>query len=82
MEQIGIEVGAAIRRGRKFAGKFGGEGGGAEGISKSLVAPNHGPLLSVSFTPSWIIPRASVAGGVSRPRSGALVKLYRALSYQ
>ena len=46
----------------------------ALGIIKSLFAPNHGPLLSAPFTCfSCILPCASVAGGVSRPRSGALV---------
>ena len=45
----------------------------ARAIFKSLVALNHGPL-SASFTfISWNLPCASVAGGVSRPRSGALV---------
>ena len=40
----------------------------------SLFAPNHGPLISSPFTcVSCILPCASVAGGVSRPRSGALV---------
>ena len=37
-------------------------------IIKSLVALNHEPLLSAPN-----LPCASVAGGVSRPRSGALV---------
>ena len=44
-------------------------------IIKSLVAPNHGPLLSAAFTFCCILPCASVAGGVSRPRSGALVQI-------
>ena len=45
----------------------------ALGFIKSLVAPNHGPLISASFTFCCTLPCASVAGGVSRPRSGALV---------
>ena len=45
----------------------------ALGIIKSLDAPNHGPLLSAAFTSSCILPCASVLGGVSRPRSGALI---------
>ena len=45
----------------------------ARGIIKSIVALNHGPLLSAPFTFRWSLPCASVAGGVSRPRSGALV---------
>ena len=44
----------------------------ALGIIKSLVAPNHGPLLSAPF--ACILPFASVAGVVSRSRSGALVE--------
>ena len=45
----------------------------ALGIIKLLDAPNHGSLLSAAFTFSCSLPCASVAGGVSRPRSGALV---------
>ena len=46
----------------------------ALGITNSLFAPNRGPLLSAPFTCfSCIPPCASVAGGVSRPRGGALV---------
>ena len=48
----------------------------ALGIIKSLVAPNHGPLRSAPFTFSCNPPRASVAGAVSRPRSGVLVHSY------
>ena len=51
----------------------------ALGIIKSLFAPNHGSLLSAPFTCFWLhssLPCASVAGGVSRPRSGALVRTY------
>ena len=48
----------------------------ALGIVKSLFAPNHGPLLSAPVTCfNCILPCASVAGVVSRPRSGALVQL-------
>ena len=39
---------------------------------KSIVAPNHGAVISALFTFCSIRPCASVAGGVSRPRSGAL----------
>ena len=44
------------------------------GSINSLFAPNnHGPLLPAPFTCfSRILPCASVAGGISRPRSGAL----------
>ena len=45
----------------------------ALGIIKLLVAPNHGPLLSAPFAFCSLTPCASVAGGVSRPRSGALI---------
>ena len=48
----------------------------ALGIVKSLSAPNRGPLLYAPFTCFWLhssLPCASVAAGVSRPRSGALV---------
>ena len=45
----------------------------ALGIIKSLVVPNHRSFLPVPFTLSCIFPSASVAGGVSRPRSGVLV---------
>ena len=48
----------------------------ALGLIKSLVAPNHGLLLSAPFTFRCIFPVASVAGGASRPRSGALVHIY------
>ena len=49
-------------------------GQSALGIFKSLDAPNnHAPLRSAAFTFSCILPCASVAGGVSRPRSGAVV---------
>ena len=42
-------------------------------IINSLCAPNHGPLFSALFTCfSCILPCASLAGDVSRPRSGAL----------
>ena len=41
------------------------------GIIKSLVSTYHGPLLSATFTFSFILACARVAGGVSRPRSGA-----------
>ena len=47
----------------------------ALGIIKSLVAPNHGLLISAPFTRRRVLPRASVAGGVSRPRSGVLWSL-------
>ena len=40
-------------------------------LSNSLVAPIHGR----PFTFSCMLPCASVAGGVSRPRSGALVRI-------
>ena len=40
---------------------------------KSFVAPNRGPLLSTPFTFCCILPCASVAAVVSRPRIGALV---------
>ena len=43
-------------------------------IIKSLVVPKHGPLLFAPFTFCCILPRASIAGGVSRPRSGALAQ--------
>ena len=43
----------------------------APGIIQSLVAPNDGPL-SASFISCCILSRASEAGGVTRPRSGAL----------
>ena len=48
------------------------------GIINSLFAPNdHGPLLSAHFTCfSCILPCASVAGGVSRPRRGVLCFLW------
>ena len=39
---------------------------------ESLIAPNHGPFLSATIAFSCILPCASVAGGVSRPRSGVL----------
>ena len=45
----------------------------ALGIIKSPVAPNHGPHLSAPFIFSYILPCASVAGGVSRLQSAALV---------
>ena len=47
----------------------------ALGIIKSLVAPNHGPLLAAPSALSCILPCASVAGSISRPRSGALVTI-------
>ena len=43
-------------------------------IIKSLVAPNHGHIIPAPFTLCCILPGASVAGGVRRPRSGALVR--------
>ena len=44
--------------------------------AKTLVAPNHGPLLSAPFTLRCVVlPCASVAGGVTRPPSGALANL-------
>ena len=43
----------------------------ALGLIKSLVAPNHGPLRSAPFTFTCVLPCASVAGGVSCPRSRA-----------
>ena len=49
----------------------------ALGIIKSLVAPNHGPLLSAPFAFSCILPCASVEDGVSRPWSGTLVLCVR-----
>ena len=45
----------------------------AIGIVKSLVEPNHGPLISAPFTCCCMLPCASVACGVSRPQDGALV---------
>ena len=50
----------------------------AFGIIKSLVTPNHGPILSAPFTflVEMYLPCASAAGGVSRPPSGALVTTY------
>ena len=48
----------------------------ALGIVNALVAPKHGLLLSALFTCfSCMLPSASEAGGVNRPRSGALVEL-------
>ena len=47
----------------------------ALGNIKSLATPNYGPFLSAPFTISCILPCVSVAGGVSRPRGGALVIL-------
>ena len=44
----------------------------ALGIITSLVAPNHGPLLSALSKFTRNLPCASVAGGVSSPRSEAL----------
>ena len=44
----------------------------ALGIVKSLVAPNHGPLLSASFIFCSLLDCASAADGC-RPRSGALL---------
>eukprot|EP00610_Laminaria_digitata_P001994 TRINITY_DN524_c0_g1_i2.p1 TRINITY_DN524_c0_g1~~TRINITY_DN524_c0_g1_i2.p1 ORF type:complete len:112 (+),score=6.24 TRINITY_DN524_c0_g1_i2:2-337(+) len=48
----------------------------ALGIFKSPVAPNRIPVVLstcfIRFTCCSILPSASVAGGVSRPRSGAL----------
>ena len=38
---------------------------------------NHGLLVSTPFIFSCILPCASLAGGVSRPRSGALVRQYQ-----
>ena len=50
----------------------------ALGSIKSLVAPNHGPLLSAPFKFGCIFPCAGIANGGSRPRSRALVvHLYR-----
>ena len=46
----------------------------ALGGIKLLVAPDHGPLLSAFFTFRCILPCASLAGGVSRTRSGPLVQ--------
>ena len=43
----------------------------ALGVIQLLAAPNHGPLLSAVVL-CCILPCASVAAGVSRPRSGAL----------
>ena len=48
----------------------------ALGIIKSIVSRNHGPLTSAPFTVGCVIPCASVAGDVSRPRSGALILIY------
>ena len=45
------------------------------GIINWVVAPNHGSFLLAPFTFSLNPPCASVAGGVSRPRSGALVTI-------
>ena len=45
----------------------------ALGITKPLNEPNHVPLLSCPFTFCRMHACASVAGGISRPRSGALV---------
>ena len=46
----------------------------ALGIINSLVAPNHGRVLSAPFTSfNCILPSASEAGGASHPLSGALV---------
>ena len=44
-------------------------------IMNSLVAPNHRSLLSASFKclVAFLVSCASEAGGVSPPRSGALV---------
>ena len=51
----------------------------ALGITKSLVAPNHGPLLSAPFAFSCVLPYASVPGGVSRLPSGALCISYSSI---
>ena len=49
----------------------------ALGIIKSLVASNHGPLLSALFACLvYILPCASEAGGVIRPWNGALAMIY------
>ena len=45
----------------------------ALGIVRSLVASNYGPLLFAPVTPCCTLPCASLAGGISRPRIGALV---------
>ena len=54
-------------------------------IIKSLFAPNHGPLLSATFTYfSCILPSASVAGDVSRQQMGSLVhhtRIVQSISY-
>ena len=43
----------------------------ALGTVKSLVATNHGPLISAPFTFSCVLPCANVAGNDSRPQGGA-----------
>ena len=48
----------------------------ALGIIESLVAPNTGPLISAPFAFICIPPCVSVAGGISRSRSGALVHMH------
>ena len=54
----------------------------ARGIVNSIFAPNHGTLLSAPLTCfSCILPCASVAGGVSRPRSGTPVLILLLLLY-
>ena len=47
----------------------------AFGMIKSRSAPNHGLLIFAPFTFSCILPCASVAGGASFTRSGALADI-------
>ena len=45
------------------------------GIISSPFAPTHGPVLSAPFTCfNCVLPFANIAGGVSHPRSGALLE--------